>query len=47
VRDAEELARARIEAFAILEADPGLLLPEHRLVAEALERASPFGTVGM
>jgi ATP-dependent DNA helicase RecG len=47
VRDAEELARARVEAFAILEADPGLLLPEHRLIAAVLERASPFGAVGM
>jgi ATP-dependent DNA helicase RecG len=47
VRDAEELARARVEAFAILEADPGLLLPEHRIIAEVLERASPFGLVGM
>jgi ATP-dependent DNA helicase RecG len=47
VRDAEELARARVEAFAILEKDPGLLLPENRIIAEVLERASPFGLVGM
>jgi ATP-dependent DNA helicase RecG len=47
VRDAEELARARVEAFAILEEDPGLLLPENRIIAEVLERASPFGLVGM
>ncbi|MDR1374479.1 MAG: ATP-dependent DNA helicase RecG [Treponema sp.] len=47
VRDAEILARSRAEAFAILEADPGLLLPEHRRIAEVLERAPPFGKVTM
>jgi ATP-dependent DNA helicase RecG len=47
VRDAEILARARAEAFAILETDPGLLLPEHRRLAETLERAPPFGSVIM
>jgi ATP-dependent DNA helicase RecG len=47
VRDAGELARARTDAFAMLEADPGLLAPEHRRVAEALERAPPFSQVIM
>lgn len=47
IRDAAELERARTDAFAILEADPGLLLPEHRCVAEVLERAPPFGGVGL
>jgi ATP-dependent DNA helicase RecG len=47
VRDVEILARARAEAFAILETDPGLLLPEHRPLAEVLERAPPFGNVVM
>jgi ATP-dependent DNA helicase RecG len=47
VRDAEILARARTGAFAILEADPGLLLPEHRRIAEVLDRAPPFGSVIM
>jgi ATP-dependent DNA helicase RecG len=47
VRDADELARARTDAFAMLEADPGLLAPEHRRVAEALERAPPFSQVAM
>jgi ATP-dependent DNA helicase RecG len=47
VRDADELARARIDAFAMLEADPGLLSPEYRRVAEVLERASPFAQVVM
>jgi ATP-dependent DNA helicase RecG len=45
VRDAGELARARIDAFAMLEQDPGLLEPEHRRVAQVLERASPFSTI--
>jgi ATP-dependent DNA helicase RecG len=47
VRDAEILALARAEAFAILETDPGLLLPEHRRIAGVLERAPPFGNVTM
>ncbi|GHV88058.1 ATP-dependent DNA helicase RecG [Spirochaetia bacterium] len=45
IRDAADLARARTDAFAMLEADPGLLQPEHRRVAEVLERASPFSQV--
>jgi len=47
VRDAEELARARKDAFAMLEADPGLKQDEHRRVAEVLDRAPPFGAVGL
>jgi ATP-dependent DNA helicase RecG len=47
VRDAGELARARTDAFAVLEADPGLLEPEHRCVAAVLDRAPPFSTVGL
>jgi ATP-dependent DNA helicase RecG len=47
VRDADTLLAARKDAFAMLERDPGLLLPEHRLVAETLERAPPFSEVGM
>jgi len=46
VRDAAELARARVDAFAMLEADPGLELPENRRVAELLQRAPPFADVG-
>ncbi|MDR1277422.1 MAG: ATP-dependent DNA helicase RecG [Treponema sp.] len=42
VRDAAALAQARNDAFAILEQDPGLLLPEHRRIAEVLEKAPPF-----
>jgi ATP-dependent DNA helicase RecG len=45
IRDAEELARARTDAFAILEEDPGLLLPENRRIAQVLERAPPFSKV--
>jgi len=47
VKDAGELARARTDAFAILEADPGLELNEHRVIAEVLKRAAPFGEVGV
>ncbi|GHV42714.1 ATP-dependent DNA helicase RecG [Spirochaetia bacterium] len=47
IRDAAELEKARTDAFAILETDPGLLLSEHRCVAEVLERAPPFGGVGL
>ncbi|GHT63377.1 ATP-dependent DNA helicase RecG [Spirochaetia bacterium] len=47
IRDAAELERARADAFAILEADPGLLRPENRCIAEVLERAAPFGGVGV
>ncbi|MDR0554500.1 MAG: ATP-dependent DNA helicase RecG [Treponema sp.] len=45
VRDAEDLARARSDAFAILEADPGFLRPEHRCIAEVLNRAPLFSQV--
>jgi ATP-dependent DNA helicase RecG len=47
VRDADVLLAARKEAFAMLEEDPGLLLPENRVVAEVLERAPPFTDVAM
>jgi ATP-dependent DNA helicase RecG len=47
VRDAEELARARKDAFAILEADPALEKGGHRVIAELLERAPPFADVGL
>jgi ATP-dependent DNA helicase RecG len=47
VRDAEELARARNDAFAILEADPGLLEPENQVVREVLMRAPPFSGVAL
>jgi len=46
VRDCVELARARTDAFSMLEADPHLALPENRRVAEVFQRAPPFGRVG-
>jgi len=46
VRDASELARARADAFAMLETDPYLALAENRRVAEVLQRAPPFGEAG-
>jgi ATP-dependent DNA helicase RecG len=47
VRDAAELARARVDAFAILEADPGLLMPENLCVGAVLRRAPPFSDAGL
>jgi ATP-dependent DNA helicase RecG len=47
VRDADALVRTRSAAFAMLEADPGLLLPEYRCVAEVLRRAPPFTDAGL
>jgi ATP-dependent DNA helicase RecG len=45
VRDAEELEKARADAFAILEGDSGLLAPEHQRIAGVLQRAPPFSSV--
>jgi ATP-dependent DNA helicase RecG len=47
IRNADELARARTDAFAILENDPALLLPEHRTITRVLEEAPPFGEVAL
>jgi ATP-dependent DNA helicase RecG len=47
VRDADTLVRARADAFAMLEADPALFLPEHRCVAEVLDRSPPFTDAGL
>ena len=46
VRDVQELARARDDAFAILEADPDLLLENHRIIARVLEEAPPAFSFG-
>jgi len=43
IRDARVLEEARAEAFAMLEADPGLLDPANSPIREVLERANPFG----
>jgi ATP-dependent DNA helicase RecG len=47
VRDTENLARARSDAFEILESDPALEKPENRRIAEVLERCPPFSEVGL
>jgi len=47
VRDAEELVRAREDAFSILESDPNLLLANHRVIARVLEEAPPFSEVSL
>jgi len=43
IRDALVLEQARDEAFAMLEADPGLLSPANATVRQVLDRANPFG----
>jgi ATP-dependent DNA helicase RecG len=47
IQNAGELARARSDAFAILEEDPGLLFPEHRRIAAVLDRAPPFSQIAL
>jgi len=47
LRDLDQLVKARAEAFAILEKDPELQAPEHRLIAQVLERAPPFNQVAL
>jgi ATP-dependent DNA helicase RecG len=47
VEHAAILEKAREDAFAMLEADPGLLSSDHRCVADVLSRAPPFGDVGV
>jgi ATP-dependent DNA helicase RecG len=42
IRDVETLQKARHDAFAIIEKDPGLLLPEHTVLREVLSRSPPF-----
>jgi ATP-dependent DNA helicase RecG len=45
VADASLLELARQDAFGILEQDPGLLAPEHIVIRQVLDRASPFAQV--
>jgi ATP-dependent DNA helicase RecG len=47
IQNAGELTRARSDAFAILEEDPGLLFPEHHCIAAVLERAAPFSQIAL
>lgn len=43
VRDALVLEDARVEAFALVEADPGFLHSTNSVIRNVLERANPFG----
>jgi ATP-dependent DNA helicase RecG len=45
IRDSTLLEQARADAFAMLEKDPGLLLPENRVVSAVLECCPPWGNV--
>ncbi|MDR0784350.1 MAG: ATP-dependent DNA helicase RecG [Treponema sp.] len=45
VRDSALLEQARVDAFAMLEKDPGLLLPENLVVSAVLERCPPWENV--
>jgi ATP-dependent DNA helicase RecG len=47
IRDVDTLAKARADAFFILENDPGLVLDDHRIIARVLEEAPPFGEVAL
>jgi ATP-dependent DNA helicase RecG len=42
IRDVDVLAKARADAFFILENDPDLVLDDHRIIARVLEDAPPF-----
>jgi ATP-dependent DNA helicase RecG len=43
IRDVEVLAKARADAFRILESDPGLVVDGHRIIARVLEESSHNG----
>ena len=45
ITDIETLAKARSDAFFILENDPDLVLEGHRIIARVLEEAPPFAEV--
>jgi ATP-dependent DNA helicase RecG len=47
IRDVETLAKARADAFFILENDPDLVLDDHRIIARVLEEAPPFDEVAL
>lgn len=47
IEDSPLLELARQDAFSILEQDPGLLLPEHSVIRQVLERAPPFSQVAL
>jgi len=43
IRDQAVLEKARADAFALVERDPGLLEADHAVLREVLARARPFG----
>jgi ATP-dependent DNA helicase RecG len=45
IRDIDELARARTDAFFILKNDPGLVLDSHHIIARVLKEAPLFDEV--
>ncbi|MCL2192639.1 MAG: ATP-dependent DNA helicase RecG [Treponema sp.] len=45
IRDIDVLAKARADAFFILENDPGFVLEDHQIVARVLDEAPPFSSV--
>jgi len=45
ISDIETLAKARTDAFFILENDPDLVLEGHRIIARVLEETPPFAAV--
>ena len=45
IRDIDMLAKARADAFFILENDPDFLLEGHQIIARVLKEAPPFATV--
>lgn len=47
IRDIEQLERAREDAFAILESDPGLLLADNSVIARVLNEVPPFSEVNL
>jgi len=47
IRDIDALAKAREDAFSILENDPNIMLEGHRIIARVLEEAPPFAEVGL
>jgi ATP-dependent DNA helicase RecG len=45
IRDVDTLAKARIDAFSILENDPGLIIEDHRIIARIFEETPPFNEI--
>jgi len=45
IHDIEVLAKARADAFFVLENDPGFVLEDHRVIARVLDEAPPFSSM--